>query len=152
MTNIFGTDYSAMWIGVQALAALLGTLLGIPVLCYYFWSFRRSLEALHYGELDRLYFDLLKIAYENPEFITPKCLQKQQAAKYDIYAFMVWNFLETIYDRCQRDVNLQKTWYPIIETESQLHREWFSQAENRQKFKHEFWDFIDQPHLNQKAK
>ena len=146
---LFCPAYSTMWTAVQALAALLGVLLGIPALCYSIWSFRRSLETLNYGELDRMYFDLLRVACKNPELTDPTSLQTpEQKARYNIYAFMVWNFLETIYDRCQRDSNLQKTWYPIVETESLLHREWFTQAENRQKFKRKFWKFIDKSKFN----
>jgi hypothetical protein len=55
---------------------------------------------------------------------------------------MVWNFLETIYDRCQRDKHLRSTWYPAIAAENRLHRAWFDLPENRHKFKEGFHAFV----------
>ncbi|NCB54689.1 MAG: hypothetical protein EOM49_07085 [Epsilonproteobacteria bacterium] len=67
----------------------------------------------------------------------------EQKAEYRLYAFIVWNFLESIYDRCMLDHDLQKTWFPIIEAERSIHLAWIQEKENRTKFKAEFLSFID---------
>jgi hypothetical protein len=58
---------------------------------------------------------------------------------------MVWNFVETVYDRCQgwTKRRLRETWYPVIAAENERHRAWFDRPENRRKFKEPFRRFID---------
>ena len=53
---------------------------------------------------------------------------------------MVWNFVETIFDRCQgwSKRRLRETWYPIIAAENAVHRQWFELPENRRRFKQSF--------------
>ena len=67
---------------------------------------------------------------------------------------MVWNFVETIYDRCQGRFKqrLRDTWYPIIAAENALHRAWFDRPENRGKFKPVFVKFIETQYVIAKAK
>jgi hypothetical protein len=106
-----------------------------------------------YSELDRIYLDLLKLALELPHLRTPQPIanrdeialqfdydpypgdpidtQEQRSAKarkisqYDAYAFMVWNFIETIHDRCQDYPELLGTWATVVAAENRLHRGWF---------------------------
>ena len=68
-----------------------------------------------------------------------------KASQYGAYAFMVWNFVETIFDRSQGWSNrrLRETWYPIIASENALHREWFDLPDNRRRFKQRFVRFIE---------
>ena len=65
-----------------------------------------------------------------------------------IYAFMVWNFLETVFDRCHRHKQLRDTWYPIISAENMLHRKWFDERANRTRFKQAFVAFIESRYPN----
>ena len=95
-------------------AAALGIVL---TLFYSIWSFRTTLRDSYYAELDRVYFDLLKIGLEHPDLLDfPASPDPSKAREYDAYAFMVWNFLETVYDRCQgwSKRRLRETWYPVI--------------------------------------
>lgn len=59
---------------------------------------------------------------------------RQTALQYAAYAFMVYNFLETIHDRCNEsagwltgrpDKTLRNTWEGIIGDEHRLHSKWF---------------------------
>lgn len=61
-------------------------------------------------------------------------------ARYNLYAFIVWNFLETIDDRCgkKRTCRLRTTWDPIFMQDGRLHLAWFMRQENRTSFKKEF--------------
>jgi hypothetical protein len=113
-----------------------------------------SIESSHYSELDKFYNDILRLGIDRPYLRSPSPIEDDQAAlvsdydpypdynasdktnrtmEYECYAYMVWNFLETIHDRCvdaRRD-SLKETWTPVIETENQIHRGWFlSQIRN----------------------
>ena len=115
------------------------------------WSFTTTLRDAYYAELDRVYFELLKIGLERPELLTyptsPASASPDpaKAREYDAYAFMVWNFVETIFDRCQgwSKRRLRETWYPIIAAENALHRQWFELPENRRRFKQRFVRFVE---------
>ena len=108
-------------------------------------NFRHQLRSQHYTEVDRMYFDILKITIDSPHLrnsalISENDLQKQH--EYDIYAFMVWNFIETIYDKCQNDSALAETWHCIIIEEGCRHKDWFLRPVNKPKFKGRFHKYI----------
>lgn len=124
-------------------AAAVGIVL---TLFYSIWSFRTTLRDSYYAELDRVYFDLLTLGLEHPELLDyATSPDPGKAREYDAYAFMVWNFVETVYDRCQgwTKRRLRETWYPVIAAENARHRAWFNLPENRVKFKEPFRRFID---------
>jgi hypothetical protein len=61
----------------------------------------------------------------SPEYV--KRMREFRGSQYDAYAFMVWNFLETVHDRCQEEPTLLGTWAPVVAAENELHRGWFLQ-------------------------
>src|SRR5574337_277446 len=129
-------QYGVFWQAFEALAQASASILGLIALIYSIHAFRRSLQILHYTELDRMYFDLLRLGIEKPHLRIPDAARTPaEEQEYNSYAFMVWNFLETIHDRCERDQNLCATWYPALDAEDRLHRAWFDRPENRGKFK-----------------
>jgi hypothetical protein len=140
---LFGQEYSVMWTALGAIAQGVASIFAIAALVYSMTSFRKSLMLAHYGELDRMYFDLLNIAMANPEFTDPESLKPGKEAAYESYAFMVWNFIETIYDRCGANQHLRLTWCPIIEYEASLHKDWFAHPDNQKKFKEKFRQFVE---------
>jgi len=109
-------------------------------------------KSAFYSELDGMYSKLLQIAMEDPILRSPKPITDDDEAlkrdydpypdyptstdheknekfirtlRYDAYAYMVWNFLETIHDRCEQYPELRDTWATIVDAENQLHRGWF---------------------------
>ncbi len=129
---------------IQALAALISSLLAGTALLYSMFAYTRNLKVSHYNELDRIYQSLLTLAFHSTYLTQPETITtKEQQEKYDIYAFMVWNFLESIYDKCLKDEHLRDTWVPIIEVEGILHNKWFKREENMPKFKPQFSNFIE---------
>jgi hypothetical protein len=107
-------------------------------------SFLKSLKESRYTEIDRMYFDLLKCALDKPHVNDLAATRTEtQKKEYEIYAFMVWNLMESIYDRCQYDKRLRATWYPVIDAENRLHRKWFDCLDNKHKFKDEFCRFVE---------
>jgi hypothetical protein len=140
-----GADVMMAWTKAGVVAQALGSIGIILTLFYSAWTFATSLRENAYAELDRVYFELLKTGLERPYLLTsPPPTDPVKAREYDAYAFMVWNFIETVVDRCEGRSNrdLRETWYPIIATENALHRGWFDLPENRSKFKERFRRFI----------
>ena len=140
------------WSKAGVIAEALGSIGIVFTLLYSVWSFKTTLRDAYYAEIDRVYFELLKIGRERPELLTyptsptsPASPDPAKASQYGAYAFMVWNFLETIYDRCQgwSKRRLRETWFPIIAAENDLHRAWFELPENRRRFKQRFVRFIE---------
>lgn len=103
----------------------------------------KAAKSSHYSELDRFYADLLKLALEEPTLRRPQHFENDEIAeKYDIYAFMIWNFIETIHDRClelcdghddEGYASLRGTWQPIIVAEDNIHRGWILAEMEREK-------------------
>jgi hypothetical protein len=135
-----------LWNRVGAIATALGSLGIVLTLFYSAYSFKAALREGYYAELDRLYFELLKLGLERPylRYSAPST-DPTKASEYETYAFMIWNFLETVVDRCDNSSSpsLRETWNPIVATESALHRAWFDLPANRRKFKDRFCTFID---------
>ena len=85
----------------------------VLTLFFTLWSFAKSVRASYYAELDRMYFDLLKMAIERPYLLEAGAASDPvRQREYELYAFMIWNFLETVYDRCGKNKQLTETWYP----------------------------------------
>ena len=88
-------------------------------------DFVKSLVDTRYDALDRLYFDLLKERRERA--YTPEL-----APANDPYPLMVWNFIETIIDKCREDLsgNLARTWSPIMASEARAYGAWLQQSKD----------------------
>jgi hypothetical protein len=141
-----GAAAMVIWSKAGVIAEALGSIGIVFTLFYSVWSFTTTLRDAYYAEIDRVYFELLKIGLERPELLSyPSAPDPAKAREYGAYAFMVWNFVETIFDRTQgySRRRLRETWYPIIAAENALHREWFELPENRVRFKQRFVRFIE---------
>ena len=139
-------EVMTLWAKAAVIADAAAALGIVFTLFYSVWSFRTTLRDSYYAELDRVYFDLLRIGLERPDLLDfPASPNPSKAREYDAYAFMVWNFVETVFDRCQgwSKRRLRETWYPVIAEENARHRDWFNLPQNRRKFKEPFCRFID---------
>ncbi|MDD2384207.1 MAG: hypothetical protein PHN18_08450 [Sulfurospirillaceae bacterium] len=144
MDIFFNETYNTLWTALSSIMGVIATTLAIFALLYSMRTYRKTMQVVHYGEIDKMYFEILKEALNKPHVVRKNFMRnEEQVVEYDIYAFIVWNFLESIYDRCMLDADLQKTWFPIIEAERAIHLEWIQKPENRTKFKAEFLNFID---------
>ena len=141
-----GVEAMTTWTKAEVIAEVAAAIGVVFTLFYSVWSFRTTLRDSYYAELDRVYFDLLRIGLEHPELLDfPTSPDPSKRREYDAYAFMIWNFVETVFDRCQgwSKRRLRETWYPVIAEENARHREWFNLPQNRRKFKERFCQFID---------
>jgi hypothetical protein len=118
----------------------------IAILLYILLWFKEKSDN-NYEVFDNTYLEILKTGIEHPLFrdssFTSTYKQsgmREEVIRYEIYAFICWNFCETLYDK--GDEELMKTWSVVIDTENALHRTWFDQPENAPKFKEEFRVFV----------
>ena len=143
MAIFFQPEYLPMWTALGTMFQGTAAILAIAALIYSMTRFRKALENSNYTELDSMYADLLKVALDKPHLNNPAATRcETQKMESDVYAFMVWNFLEAIYDRSEHNEHLCRTWYPVLIVESRRHREWFDDPENHDKFKAEFHEFV----------
>ncbi|MFZ5491551.1 MAG: hypothetical protein ACOY6E_03485 [Pseudomonadota bacterium] len=117
----------------QTTAGVVSAMAAVLALLHAARSVRQSVANLHYTELDSIYLDLLKLAIDRPYLRQPDAIYRNPLAKthqereYDVYARMIWTFLETVADRCDKDKSLSDTWYPVIQDEGVVHRDWIRQ-------------------------
>ena len=121
----------------------LSTILAAAAIFLYIYFWFKDKSSNNYDVFDNLYLDLLKTGMEHPKFrdITKtknykSSFSDDELIQYEVYAFISWNFIETIMDK--GDEQLLITWLPAIKHEASLHIEWFTQPENQIKFKELF--------------
>lgn len=124
----------------------LSTVLASAAIFLYIFFWVKDKTSANYDVFDSLYLDLLKTGMDNPSFrnkektnVYKDSFNGDELIKYEIYAFMTWNFIETIYDKS--DEELMKTWGPAICFEAALHINWLNDPENQLKFKGELTEF-----------
>ena len=119
------------------------------IITYYIYKASRSDNS--YPDIDKQYSDLLRIgldepdlrSYEHTSMFYKLDSNNTYKKKYNIYANMCWNLVETIYDR-QKDkggrFKLSETWIPVMFEENRLHYTWFKH--NLRLFKPDFQKFV----------
>lgn len=148
---------TATWMDQVTWAAQLAQGIGTPIalvaILFSLMTFRRQSRSEGYAKLDEMYFQLQAIGLGDPSLTKPEAFRGQAgySDKYDLYAFMMWNFLETMHDRCGNDETLWKTWMPILQHEALVHQKWFCAAENYKRFKMGFRKFVNAGGFKRKA-
>lgn len=121
-------------------------LAAIAILLYIILWFRDKTSS-SYDIFDSTYLEILKIGIEYPDFRNVEYTRRYaelptaERFRYETYAFICWNFCETIFDKGDKD--LMKTWSVVITNENSLHRVWFNNPDNHPKFKEEFRYYIN---------
>ena len=131
--------------------SIISVILALTSVFISFYIYRASRVDTSYLDIDKQYSELLKIGLNNPElrdYSKTSVFYKFNESdvfylKYNIYANMCWNLVETIYDR-QRvkkgDFHISETWLPILLEENRLHYTWFKH--NLRLFKADFQRFV----------
>lgn len=132
-------EYVNFFGALGGLGDAVGGVIGASALLYSMMVYKDSVMLSHYSELDSTYAGLLEKGIEHPHFVAGDVERDAiEKVQYDLYAFMVWNFIETIVDRCHGKKTLAETWSPIILVEAKKHYAWFVKPENKEKFKDSF--------------
>lgn len=105
-----------------------------------------------YLEVDRQYQSLIAMAISNPKLRDLHFTKKYKSYissdpefyhSYCAYAYMIWNFIETIYDISKTRKmfsRIDDVWFPSIIEENKLHYSWF--IDNNRLFRKEFVKFV----------
>jgi hypothetical protein len=148
------STYQPAWTALAAIGQALGVVVATIALLFAWRAYRTSKEALtnavkalsasHYTELDSMYLELLNAALPKPHLVEPaRCKTDAQKFEYDVYALMVWNFIEAACDRCHEgavggSADLWATWECVIKYEAGKHKKWFDAHAETGPFKKSF--------------
>ncbi|MFH5881190.1 GNAT family N-acetyltransferase [Liberiplasma polymorphum] len=136
---------------MDILFPLLSLIIAILSLSISFILAKKGSETTSYLNIDKQYSDLLRIALDYTDLRRhQKTIQfykepedSEFRARYNVYAYMTWNLIETIFDM-QKDkegrFNLSSTWLPVMFEENRLHYSWFKH--NIKLFKTDFQNFV----------
>lgn len=144
--------YGDLFTGLFAFCAVVAAFYGAWVWANRFEKIithtRNAMTFAYYSDLDRLYAEILRLAIDKPHLRSPAPIVSDSEVlsrgytpypnsnsgaddladrnlQYEAYAFMVWNFIETIRDRCADNEDLKGTWGPVVGAENAVHRGWF---------------------------
>ena len=135
-TSILGILRNSMfWVAAAGASQVLA-------LIYTIHSYEKTIQVNHYDAIDKMYFDLRKISYENSAMNQPGSLSGENKKKYEFYAEMTFNFLETIYDRSKEDNELKRIWYGVIQAEYKVHKRWIIEGNARAYYDPHFMKFL----------
>lgn len=99
MEFFLSDEYQTLWTAISSIMGVIATTLAIFALLYSMRTYRKTMQVMHYGELDKMYFEILKEALNKP-FLLQQNRERSvdEETQYNTYAFIVWNFLESIYE------------------------------------------------------
>lgn len=140
-------------------------------------EYAKAMADQRYDVLDKTYMDLVLLRVQHPDFNEPEQLYTMEHSSedkinsrrsYESYAFALFNYLETIADKCSDEIealakkkaeaaqttgeivapysdetwipDLVDTWAPILISESWHNRHWFEDSQSRvdDRFKEKF--------------
>jgi hypothetical protein len=140
---------TAQWTALGVIAGVASIIVAGSAVLFSLFQLRQQLSAAYYAELDKLYFDLTSLLL-TVDGLAATCDRADDAAhdpQYDTYCLMLWNFIETVYDRCcdgngrftqeiprwswerSMKIRLFETWRPVIDRDGGRHLAWFSTPE-----------------------
>ena len=101
MDIFFNEEYATLWTAISSIMGIIATMMAVFALLYSMRTYNKTMQVVHYGEIDKMYFEILKEALSKPHLVRRNIVRsEEEEVEYGIYAFIVWNFLESIYDRC----------------------------------------------------
>ena len=82
--------------------------------------------------------DILKLQLDHPDFRRPGFLQtlkseSPEALKYDAYCTLVWNSLETMYEKYGAERLLDSSFHPAMRVLAARHKDWLAADPEREK-------------------
>jgi hypothetical protein len=119
------------------------------ILTLYIFMLKRKYE--RYVKSDESLFDILKVNLEYPHFNDPNFTNKldtsendyENMQRYDIYAMMIWNFIETMIDYSNRRKFNNSDFYGPIVYWTFLHLKWLSLERNDNYFTMNIPDHVE---------
>ena len=62
MEIFFNDQYETLWTAISSIMSILATMMAIFALIYSMRTYRKTMQIVHYGEIDKMYFVILKKA------------------------------------------------------------------------------------------
>ena len=116
-------------------------------LSIYVWLKNRIAEK--YKILDDRLLSILRINLDHPEFDDStftaryaECENAKLVRQYEIYAMIVWNFLESLYEYYGERKLKRTSFFGVITYWSKLHQEWFAKPENNNHYTDKFRAYV----------
>ncbi|MEQ1882787.1 MAG: hypothetical protein ABL878_17670 [Burkholderiales bacterium] len=129
-------DVVAQWIAALAAAATL--VWSHLTLRTSIRGLSTTIEESRYSQLDTTYLELLRTRVEHPVLAGPRPEGPHDVQiALDNYACMIWNFIESVLDYCDRPGRNFSAWAPAVEYESGVYASWLS-GENLNRYDPEF--------------
>ena len=69
MEIFLSDEYETLWTAISALMSILATMMAIFALIYSMRMYRKTMQIVHYGEIDKMYFEILKEALAKPHLV-----------------------------------------------------------------------------------
>lgn len=141
--------------GIQTIISIISASIAVLSIALSIITFMVSNKRDSYMTIDSIYSSLLEKGINNPSLRDPSKTvnydkydknnpkEREYFLSYSTYAYMIWNFIETIYDlhqRSRKNSYMIETWMPVIIDENKLHFRWFKN--NQRLFKKEFREFV----------
>ena len=131
---------------LQLMTDIIPIIIALVSLGMAIFAYKKSTDFYKYQEVDQIYMEVLKMGIEYPSFVDlsktknyEKHFYGDEKIKYENYAYIVWNFCETLYDREMIDT----TWEGALRLENNLHSDWFKKN-NEKLFKQPFIKYIQE--------
>jgi len=69
MDIFFNEEYTTFWTAISSIMGVIATTMAIVALFYSMRTYRKTMQIVHYGEIDKMYFEILKEAllYPSPK-------------------------------------------------------------------------------------
>ena len=70
MEIFFSDEYETLWTAISSIMGVIATTLAIFALIYSMRTYRKTMQVVHYGEIDKMYFEILKEALSHLQIQT----------------------------------------------------------------------------------
>ncbi len=64
MEIFFNEEYTTLWTAISSIMGVIATTMAIFALLYSMRTYRKTMQVVHYGEIDKMYFEILKEALD----------------------------------------------------------------------------------------
>ena len=116
--------------------SIISLVISILALAISILIWKRDFSVRRYNVADKLLLEIHKILLQYPEYSDPELIKdalnnsdSKIKYRYDNFAAIVWNFLETLYEAYGKGLE-KSSFYGVMRTLGNLHREWFFQEKN----------------------
>jgi len=143
---------------IDIITTVTTTLIAIVAFIFSWLSYSRTVENEKQRIIDDKIFQILEINLQYPDFDKSdftnsynKNPEKKISKQYEIYATMVWNFLEQLYSYYGKKKLKKSEYWSAFLYWSNLHYSWFSNPDFSTSYSKKLREFVDESLSAQKS-